>query len=126
VYDVSMRWLQLVGSLKLKVSFAKEPYKRDYILQKRPIVLRSLLKAIAYNQTNRSHHPICVFLKDVHLVCIRSFTSCEQHVWMHFVRHNKKNHIKISHDTLKRTCECPKHTYESVKPSYVSRMWCVV
>jgi len=29
-------WLQAVGSLKLYVSFAKEPYKRDYILQKRP------------------------------------------------------------------------------------------
>ena len=27
-----MRWLQLVGSLKVQVSFAKEPYKRDYIL----------------------------------------------------------------------------------------------
>ena len=36
-------WLCLVGSFKLKDSFAKEPYKRDYILQKRPINLRSLL-----------------------------------------------------------------------------------
>jgi len=27
----------------MKVSFAKEPYKRDYILQKRPIIWRSLL-----------------------------------------------------------------------------------
>ena len=38
-----MGWLWLVGSLKLQVSFAKEPYKRDDILQKRPIILRSLL-----------------------------------------------------------------------------------
>jgi len=38
-----MGWLQVVGSLKLHVSFAKEPYKRDYILQKRPINLRSVL-----------------------------------------------------------------------------------
>ena len=38
-----VEWLRLVGSLKLQVSFAKEPYKRDYILQKRPINLRSLL-----------------------------------------------------------------------------------
>ena len=38
-----MGWLRLVGSLKLKVSFAKEPYKRDDILQKRPIVLSILL-----------------------------------------------------------------------------------
>ena len=29
-------WLRLVGSLKLQVSFAKEPYKRDDILQKKP------------------------------------------------------------------------------------------
>jgi len=35
----TMGWLRLVGSLKLYVSFAKEPYKRDYVLQKRPIIL---------------------------------------------------------------------------------------
>jgi len=33
----AMGWLRLVGSLNLWVSFAKEAYKRDYILQKRPI-----------------------------------------------------------------------------------------
>jgi len=38
-----MGWLRLVGSLKLKVSFAKEPYKRDDNLQKGPQILRSLL-----------------------------------------------------------------------------------
>jgi len=38
-----MRWLRLVGSLKLYVSFAKEPYKRDDILQTRPIFWRGLL-----------------------------------------------------------------------------------
>jgi len=35
--------LRFVGSLNLHVSFAKEPFKRDYILQKRPMILRSLL-----------------------------------------------------------------------------------
>jgi len=40
---LSMRWLRWVGTKKLKVSFAKEPYKRDDILQKRPLILRSLL-----------------------------------------------------------------------------------
>jgi len=40
---VGMGWLRLVGSFKLLVSFAKEPYKRDYILQMRSIILRSLL-----------------------------------------------------------------------------------
>ena len=38
-----MGWLRLVGSLKLRVSCAKEPYKGDDILQKRPMILRSLL-----------------------------------------------------------------------------------
>ena len=38
-----MEWLRLVGSLKLQVSFAKEPCKRHNILQKRPIISRSLL-----------------------------------------------------------------------------------
>jgi len=38
-----MGWLRLVGSLKLQVSFAKEPYKKDYLLQKRHVILRSLL-----------------------------------------------------------------------------------
>jgi len=36
--DYGMGWLQLVGSLKLYVSFAEEPYKRDDILRKRPII----------------------------------------------------------------------------------------
>jgi len=40
---IAMGWLRLVGSLKIMVSFAKEPYNRDDILQKRPIILRSLL-----------------------------------------------------------------------------------
>jgi len=39
----AMWWLRYVGSLKLQVSFAKEPHKRDDILQKRLIILRSLL-----------------------------------------------------------------------------------
>jgi len=38
-----MRLLQLVGSLKIQASFAKEPYTRHDILQKRPVILRSLL-----------------------------------------------------------------------------------
>ena len=40
---LGMGWLQLVGSIKLYVSFAKETYERGHILQKRPIILRSLL-----------------------------------------------------------------------------------
>jgi len=40
-----MGWLRSVGSFQLQVSFAKEPYKRHDILQKRPTILRSLLIA---------------------------------------------------------------------------------
>jgi len=38
-----MEWLRLIGSFELWVSFAKEPYKTDYLLQKRPMILKSLL-----------------------------------------------------------------------------------
>jgi len=38
-----MGWLHVAGSLKLQVSFAKEPYERDDVLQKRPMILRRLL-----------------------------------------------------------------------------------
>ena len=39
----TMGWLRLVGSMKLYVSFAKEPYKRDDILQERSIIFPILL-----------------------------------------------------------------------------------
>ena len=38
-----MGWLHVIGSLKLYVSFAKEPYERDDILPKRHVILSSLL-----------------------------------------------------------------------------------
>ena len=47
-----MGWLRLVGSPNTLVIFAKAPYKRDSLLQKRPIFLRSLLiVATPYHQT---------------------------------------------------------------------------
>jgi len=49
-----MGWLRLVGSLKLQVCFAKEPYKRDYILPKRPRILRSpLIVATPYIESGK-------------------------------------------------------------------------
>ena len=41
--DELMGWLMVVGSIKLQVSLAKEPYKRNAILQKRRIILSILL-----------------------------------------------------------------------------------
>jgi len=61
-----MGWLPLVGSLKLYVSFAKEPYKRDDILPKRPIILRRLLIVATPYQISMSlavfvgKSPICM------------------------------------------------------------------
>ena len=52
-----MGWLRLVGSLKLQVSFAKKPYKRDYNLQQRRIILRRLL-IVATSYPNVTCHII--------------------------------------------------------------------
>jgi len=63
-----MGWLRLVGSLKFQVSFAKEPYKRDYTLQKRPIILRSLLiVATPYHLNMRECHVKTLY--HVALIC---------------------------------------------------------
>jgi len=43
LHQCHMGGLRLVGSLILQISFAKETYRRGDILQKRPIILRSLL-----------------------------------------------------------------------------------
>jgi len=54
-----MGWLRLVGSMKLQVSFAKEPYKRDTTLQKRPRIVSILLTVATpywFNSRIRSTH----------------------------------------------------------------------
>jgi len=73
-----MGWLRLVGSLKLRVSCAQEPYKRDDILQKRPIILRTLL--ILATPYTPYHARICTtFWHPAYNV--RDFlTPCIQHV----------------------------------------------
>ena len=58
-----MRWLRLVGSIKSQVSFAKETYKRDYILQKRPIK-RTRLHSCALSPT-----VLCSFVISRSLSC---------------------------------------------------------
>ena len=59
--NLTMGWLRLVGSFKLHVSFVKEPYKRDDILQKRPIILRSLLIVATPNPAY-----VCVYVIYLH------------------------------------------------------------
>jgi len=65
--------------LKPYVSFAKEPYKRDFILQKRPISLRSLLIVA------RIYHEFACYMFDiVHLLafpCLISWICVLFYVW---------------------------------------------
>ena len=65
-----MACLHLVASIKLYVSFAKEPYKRDDILQKRPIILSILLTVgTPYFQIEILRMPL-----DAHrIVCVYSY-----------------------------------------------------
>ena len=58
----NMRWLRLVGSIKLNVSFGKEPYTRDNILQKRPMILRSLLIVATPYPTQHVYVYVFIFL----------------------------------------------------------------
>jgi len=60
-----MRWLWFVGSIKLYVSFAKDTYKRDDILQKRPIIL-SILLTVATPISHHCNHPYQIFH---HYIC---------------------------------------------------------
>ena len=71
----TMGWLRLVASFKLYVSFAKEPYKRDDILQKRPIILRSLLLVatlyqIGYIFLTPSQRTFWFNLHDTYMMCV--------------------------------------------------------
>jgi len=67
-------WLWLVGSLKLQVIFVKEPYKRDDILQKRPIILRSLLTVATPYRVAKTHRMFYLY---------RSFSAKEPYnLWL--------------------------------------------
>jgi len=74
----TMGWLRLVGSIELYVSFAKSPVKKtifceDYILRKRPIILRSLpIVATPYLQLHpqqSAHCPTNCILKSQLTTC---------------------------------------------------------
>ena len=75
-YDFcAMGRLQLVGSLKRKDSFANDPYERDYISKKRPILLRSLLiVATPYGVCEKKYSNGCV--------CEREGGHSKVYVWV--------------------------------------------
>ena len=62
-------WLRSVGSLKLYVSFATEPYKRDDILQTRPMYLHVCMYVYTGMCVYR-HIRVCVYIDIYGYVCI--------------------------------------------------------
>ena len=107
-----MGWLRLVNSLKLLVSFAKEPYKRDYILQKRPIILRSLL-IVATPYMNAGCHTYAIGMLQIRLghVTHMSTASVCPHTHAH-----KKTHVHTRAHTCVHTCtRVHMHTHTRVR-----------
>jgi len=79
-----MGWLRLVGSLKLKVSFAKEPFTGDSILQKRPRTLCPY--SCEYESCHRVLKAACVWHNSsIHVTCL-----------IHLCR---TTHSSMSHDS---------------------------
>jgi len=81
-----MGWLRLVSSLKLQVYLAKGPYKRDCILQKRPIILRSLLiVATHYQAVSMKHHVTArrtdYSCKTLPILSMEYATHCQSNLW---------------------------------------------
>ena len=89
-------WLRLVGSLQIWVSFAKEPCKRDYVLQKRSVFFRRLL-------TIAPPHPFLHFEASncwwhySWSACICSYvcTCATTHSWL---LHMRAMHSYVCHD----------------------------
>jgi len=85
----TMGWLRLVGSLKLQVSFAKEPFKRDHILQKGPMILRSLLIVATpyhtWSHIPQTHTRTCTRTQHAHArTCTRTWTRARTHSHLHY------------------------------------------
>ena len=76
-WTVAMRWLQWVGSIKLQVSFAKEPYKRDHILQKSSRLLSILLTVATPPRT----WLMKCCLHDSWNIVHRTHGNCSQNSW---------------------------------------------
>jgi len=114
---IPMGWLRSVGSLKLQVSFAKEPYKRDDILQKRPVILRSLLIVATPYVENDTF--VCVTWRIHTWDMTHSYVwrdACTRHMYIVWVM----PHIRISHFT---NAKASHHTCKSLYDWVVEYVW---
>ena len=82
-------WWGTLGGDKIYVSFAKEPHTRDDILQKRPIILRSLLIEVTPDDITS----LCVYTLCIPVICVY-LTLCN--VYIHY---SKGLYIICTHDT---------------------------
>jgi len=92
------RRLRLVGSLKLYVSFAKEPYKRAYILQKRHIFY-----VYAPPSNHRRKPPVCA--THSHVICmwlIHTSFICDLFFWQNWTYFWTKWHSFMRISTLRQ------------------------
>jgi len=72
--QTTMGWLRLVGSLKSLVSFAEYRLFYRALLQKRPVILRSLLSvATPYEDIDLSDNCLLIFA----CVCVCALLVCE-------------------------------------------------
>jgi len=94
-----MGWLRWVGTLKLQVSFAEYSLLYRYLLQKRPVILRSLLiEATPYQcpmwmcHVKQSTRDYPVSPPPINVPCEYPMWN----MWMSHVKHGKiPHHVKI-------------------------------
>ena len=90
------RLLQIIG-----LFFAKEPYKRDYILQKGPVILRSLLIVATPDLTWLIHREI---MSDIVLSYVGHDSFTTRVTWLIHMWHDSficdMAHSYVSHDSF--------------------------
>ena len=74
-------WLRLVGSLKLYVSFAKEPYQRYYILQKETYDFKE--HTTCRHPIVREEAPMNLLVKTMSCLFLNVHTCICMYVWIH-------------------------------------------
>ena len=97
--DIAMGWLRLVRSFKLQLFIAKEPYERDQILQKRTIILRSLL-IVATSQQNPWQEDIAT---NTNIANSRSQLQPNEIGWHGILRYSQMQIGKHKQCTLSRS-----------------------